>query len=303
MFVEHEGFIRFIGVCCPRFDIPSRKTIREDCFRLFIAGRVKLKEFFKNTCAGRVSITTDGWTSAQNFNYIIINFRRIQSHKGVDVGEAVANCLEEWGLKSLFTVTVDNASSNDTAVTYLKDKLYTWGTNMMGGKYLHMRCVAHIVNLIVGAGLEEMGLSVRRVREAVRWVVASPAREQSFQKIVDFKEIESSRKLCLDVPTRWNSTFLMLDVAALYESAFKLYEQEEPTFKIDLEAKRYKDVELGPPSAEDWKSVRTLTKYLKFFYETVVPMRVGERAELDKYLSGEREEMGPPGKPYDVLGW
>ncbi|CAN1176862.1 Putative AC transposase [Linum perenne] len=465
MFVEHEGFIRFIGVCCPRFDIPSRKTIREDCFRLFIAGRVKLKEFFKNTCAGRVSITTDGWTSVQNFNYIcvtahyvgkdwklhkkIINFRRIQSHKGVDVGEAVANCLEEWGLKSLFTVTVDNASSNDTAVTYLKDKLYTWGTNMMGGKYLHMRCVAHIVN--VGAGLEEMGLSVRRVREAVRWVVASPAREQSFQKNVDFKEIESSRKLCLDVPTRWNSTFLMLDVAALYEYAFKLYEQEEPIFKIDLEAKRYKDV-------VDWKSVRTLTKYLKFFYEltlvasgtkyvtshlflkelsrlvyhvykmernddedirnmafkmkdkvfkywseheetnvrlnhlmylapifdpryrwsiitytlpklhgsergeelcieireeliamfnvykenhertlslsttslssqgkttnvevregdendgdddffddyTVVPMRVGERAELDKFLSGEREEMGPPGKSYDVLGW
>ncbi|CAN1233197.1 Putative AC transposase [Linum perenne] len=129
---------------------------------------------------------------------------------------------------------------------------------MMGGKYLHMRCVAHIVN--VGAGLEEMGLSVRRVREAVRWVVASPAREQSFQKNVDFKEIESSRKLCLDVPTRWNSTFLMLDVAALYEYAFKLYEQEEPIFKIDLEAKRYKDV-------VDWKSVRTLTKYLKFFYE------------------------------------
>ncbi|CAN1198778.1 Putative AC transposase [Linum perenne] len=214
MFVDHEGFIRFIRVCCPRFDIPCRVTIREDCFRLFIAGRVKLKEFFKNTCAGRVSITTDGWTSVQNFNYIcitahyvgkdwklhkkIINFRRIQSHKGVDVGDAVANCLEEWGLKSLFTVTVDNASANDTAVTYLKDKLYTWGTNMMGGKYLHMRCVAHIVNLIVVAGLEEMGLSVRQT---------------------------------------------------------------------DLEAKRYKDVVLGPPSAEDWKSVRNLTKYLKFFYE------------------------------------
>ncbi|CAN1145690.1 Zinc finger BED domain-containing protein RICESLEEPER 2 [Linum perenne] len=36
---------------------------------------------------------------------------------------------------------------------------------------------------------------------------------------------------------------------------------------------------------------------------TVVPIRVGERAKLDKYLLGEREEMGPPGKPYDVLGW
>ncbi|CAN1248573.1 Zinc finger BED domain-containing protein RICESLEEPER 2 [Linum perenne] len=32
-------------------------------------------------------------------------------------------------------------------------------------------------------------------------------------------------------------------------------------------------------------------------------MRVGERAELDKYIAREREEIGKPGKPYDVLGW
>ncbi|CAN1248575.1 Zinc finger BED domain-containing protein RICESLEEPER 2 [Linum perenne] len=78
---------------------------------------------------------------------------------------------------------------------------------MMSGKYLHMRCVAHIVNLIVGVGLEEIGLSTRRVREAVRWVVASPSREQSFHKIAVFKKINSNRKLCLDVPSRWNSTY------------------------------------------------------------------------------------------------
>ncbi|CAN0914821.1 Zinc finger BED domain-containing protein RICESLEEPER 2 [Linum grandiflorum] len=283
IFVEHQGFRRFMVVCCPMFIIPSRRSIREDCFRLFLDGRDKLKEFFKTTCDGRVSITTDGWTSVQNFNYIcitthfvgkdwklhkkIINFRRIKSHKGVDVGEAIAGCLEEWGLKSIFTVTVDNASANDTAVTYLKEQLKIWGTSVMDGNYLHMRCVAHIVNLIVGVGLEEMGLSIRRVREAIRWVCGSPSREQYFRELADFKRIESKKKLSLDVPTRWNSTFIMLDTALIFERAFEAVCNLDPTFSADLKTKKWKNVVLGPPTDDDWKSVKNLTNYLKFFHE------------------------------------
>ncbi|CAN1136510.1 Putative AC transposase, partial [Linum perenne] len=35
----------------------------------------------------------------------------------------------------------------------------------------------------------------------------------------------------------------------------------------DLLAKRYNNLVLGPPRAEDWTSIRNLTKYLKFFYD------------------------------------
>ncbi|CAN1221315.1 Zinc finger BED domain-containing protein RICESLEEPER 2 [Linum grandiflorum] len=303
IFVEHQGFRRFMVICCPMFIIPSRRSIREDCFTLFLDGREKLKEFFKTTCDGRVSITTDGWTSVQNFNYIIINFRRIKIHKGVDVCEAIAGCLEEWGLKSIFTVTVDNASANDTAVTYLKDQLKNWGTSVMDGNYLHMRCVAHIVNLIVGVGLEEMGLSVRRVREAIRWVCGSPAREQYFRELADFKRIESKKNFSLDVPTRWNSTYIMLDTALIFERAFKVVCNLDPTFSADLKTKKWKSVVLGPPTDDDWKSVKNLTNYLKFFHELTLVASVGERAELEKYLTSEREEMEENGKPFDVLGW
>ncbi|CAN1792689.1 Zinc finger BED domain-containing protein DAYSLEEPER [Linum perenne] len=71
-FVAHRGFQRFMFVCCPEFDIPSRRAIREDCFKLFIAERQKLKDYLKTACAGRVSITTDTWTSVQNLNYMCI---------------------------------------------------------------------------------------------------------------------------------------------------------------------------------------------------------------------------------------
>ena len=61
----------------------------------------------------------------------------------------ITNCLLEWGLDNVFTITVDNASSNDVTVKEISKKLSNWGTNIMDGDHLHVRCMAHILNLIV----------------------------------------------------------------------------------------------------------------------------------------------------------
>ncbi|CAN0879859.1 Putative AC transposase [Linum grandiflorum] len=275
-FVEKEGFRGVMKEASPLFKMPCRKTIRADCLRLFLDGIVNLKSFFKSNCIGRVSITTDCWTSIQNFNYIcitahfvgvdwklhrkIINFCRILSHKGVDIADVVGDCLEKWGLRNICSVTVDNASANDTAIQCLKEKFFTWGTNMLQGKYLHMRCVAHVTNLIVGQGLSELGMSVRRVREAVRFVRSSPARFARFEECIVFSHIESTKTVSLDVPTRWNSTFLMLESAIPFEAAFKRLED-------DLTAKSYDNQIIGPPQHEDWVSVRKLLPFLGAFYD------------------------------------
>ncbi|CAN1787344.1 Zinc finger BED domain-containing protein RICESLEEPER 2 [Linum perenne] len=271
-FVEHDGFIRFMIICCPDFRIPCLKTIRSECFKIFLLSKARLKEFFKNSCAGRVSITTDTWTSVQNLNYMcitahyvgkdwklhkkIINFTKITSHKG-DEGAKLAECLEEWGLKNVFTVTLDNASTNDVACTFLKEKLETWGTSFMSGRYLHVRCVALIVNLVVNGGLNEIGMSVNRVREAMRWVRSS----------VTAQNEQSKRMVSLDCQTRWNSTFLMLDTALVYERVFTVLDVIDPTFKEALFARKTSSgVPIGAPTTEDWKLVRNLTKFLKFFH-------------------------------------
>ncbi|CAN1769628.1 hypothetical protein LINPERHAP1_LOCUS11342 [Linum perenne] len=62
-FVEHDGFMWFMFICYPNFRIPCRKTIRTECFKIFLLSKARLKEFFKDSCASRVSITTDKWTS------------------------------------------------------------------------------------------------------------------------------------------------------------------------------------------------------------------------------------------------
>ena len=94
----------------------------------------------------------------------IINFCPISSHKGVDMATCITNCLLEWGLDNVFAITVDNASSNDVTVKKMSKKLSNWGTNIMDGDHLHVRCMAHVLNLIVQDGLKEIGKSVKLVR-------------------------------------------------------------------------------------------------------------------------------------------
>ncbi|CAN0925081.1 Putative AC transposase [Linum grandiflorum] len=233
---------------------------------------------------------------------MIINFCEIKSYRGSDIGEAIAICLEEWNLKNIFCITTDNATANDTAIVHLKKKFATWGDSIFGGKYLHMRCVAHILNLIVSDGLEEVDMSVRRVREAVRWVRSSPARILACKKCVVFKQMDPKSLLRLDVATRWNSTYLMLETAEKFEEPFLLLEQSDRAFKYDLIAKRHNNMVIGTPRAEDWSSIRHLMKYLKFFYDLTLVASGSSYVTSHLFL----REMGKDPKSkhmFDILGW
>ncbi|KAF2304059.1 hypothetical protein GH714_026722 [Hevea brasiliensis] len=276
MFVEGEGFKEFMEVTQPKFRIPSRWTVSRDCYDLYMEERKKLKNYFQNSNQ-RVCITTDTWTSLQRINYMcitvhyvddnwtlhkkILNFCPITSHKGDDIGMAVESCLLNWGIKRVFTVTVDNASSNDVAIAYLKKKIVGWGFSILNCKYLHMRCIAHIINLVVVDGLKETNVSVKRVREAVRYIRQSPARLQKFKSCCEMEGIESKSSLCLDVCTRWNSTYLMLNVAQKFENAFDRYATIDPCFKFDLQSSD------GLPDSLDWENVRRLVDFLGHFYD------------------------------------
>lgn len=169
----------------------------------------------------------------------VINFCQICSHKGKDIRRAVETCLSDWDLDDkVLTVTVDNASSNDTACDYLKSKLVKQSDHsILEGKWMHVRCIAHIMNLIVQKGLKELGGSIDRIRATVQWVKLSPARLKRFKDFSIFEKIERGKSLCLDVPTRWNSTYLMLSVAIEYERAFDRLAKEDSVYVRDLQVK------------------------------------------------------------------
>ncbi|XP_010548831.1 PREDICTED: zinc finger BED domain-containing protein RICESLEEPER 1-like [Tarenaya hassleriana] len=288
-FVEGVGFRHFCSIACPTFVIPSRKIIAKEVYQLFLSEKDALKSLL-NDNKQRVSFTTDIWTSITTVSYMvvtahfidiswrlnrrIISFRPISNHKGETIARQFEKCLNDWGIDKVFTITVDSASANDSAIRLLKHRLSFVNVNtlVLNGEYLHMRCGAHILNLIVKEGLSDMGDSVIGIRNAIKYVRSSDARLQSF------KSREGSGKftrgsLVLDCTTRWNSTFLMLTSALKYRETFERMEVEdklyEAYFHEDDESRSSKK-RIGPPSESDWDNARRLVHILKVFYDSTL---------------------------------
>ncbi|KAI5323471.1 hypothetical protein L3X38_032543 [Prunus dulcis] len=275
-FVDGEGFRHFCSVACPRFIPPSRRTLARDLLALYYDEKQLLKA---KLAAYRVSLTTDTWTSVQNINYMVLtahfldddwmlhkrvlNFCVIQNHKGRTIGRLIEKCLIDWGIERVLTITLDNASANDKAVSYLQNKMKDWpnGGLLLDGVHLHMRCCAHIVNLIVTDGLKELHNSVKSIRDAVMYVRSSPQRLETFKSCIEKDKIDCKGLVVLDVPTRWNSTYMMLEAALKFKKAFSRLEDEDGHFKS------YFGRGNTPPVEEDWANAVVFVKFLKSFYE------------------------------------
>ena len=75
------------------------------------------------------------------------------------------------------------------------------------GDFFHVRCCAHILNLIVQEGLKVAKKALYNIREIVKYVKASEGRLRQFHKRVEEVHLEDiSSFLRLDVSTRWNAT-------------------------------------------------------------------------------------------------
>ncbi|KAL3019306.1 hypothetical protein AAZX31_05G076000 [Glycine max] len=81
-----------------------------------------------------------------------------------------------------------------------------------------MRCV-HILNLIVNSGLKEIDNFVLRICAAVKYIRSSPSRLMSFKECSEMLNIEYKGHICLNVETRFNSTYLMLDATLKHRKA------------------------------------------------------------------------------------
>ena len=60
---------------------------------------------------------------------VLVTFFQVKNHKGETIGRKIEKCLESWIIGRVFTITVDNASSNDVAISYLKNRMEDWNTH------------------------------------------------------------------------------------------------------------------------------------------------------------------------------
>ncbi|KAK4605841.1 hypothetical protein RGQ29_000218 [Quercus rubra] len=278
-FVEGYGFQRYATTLQPKLrirDISSRQTVARDVISIYGVEREKLRGALKGR---RVCLTMDTWTSIQNMCYMsltghfigddwklhkrILNICQVEDHKGETIGRKIEMSLCEWGINGIFTLKVDNASSNGATIKFLENVTKNWEGTILEHEFLHMRCCAHILNLIVGDGMREINAS--KVREAVRYVKSSPNRNQTFVGFVERLGIESKSLLFLDVPTRWNFTYLMLETAQKFEKVFIRMDFEDDSYSSYFMNKENSGG-MGSPSSIDFQNCRTFVGFLKLFY-------------------------------------
>ncbi|XP_049363284.1 zinc finger BED domain-containing protein RICESLEEPER 2-like [Solanum verrucosum] len=185
----------------------------------------------------------------------------VVDHKGEIIAKAIESCLVDWGIQNLLTVTFDNATGNDAR------RISDWKGVIMENNFLHVKCNAHILNLIVKEGLSEQNKSISRVRNVVKYVLSSCARTTYFKAYVDKVKLDTRGLLSLDVEMRWNSIYLMLNTAVKFEKAFsRMYIDDHKYFKYFLDSCG----KIEHPSSEDWRDVNVFLKFLEIFYQTTL---------------------------------
>lgn len=181
-----------------------------------------------NSNQGIIVVTTDIWTTSnQKRGYMVVIAHYIDDswnlcskilrfmyvpapHNAKTLTKALMECLVAWSIDcKLSTLTLDNCSVNFCMMEKMKDKL-RHDNLLLKGELLHMKCCAHILNLIVQQGLSAIQSGIESIRESVVFWTATPKRVEKFEEMKDGVSLSSKRKLDLDCKTRWNSTYLML---------------------------------------------------------------------------------------------
>ncbi|GKB81667.1 zinc finger BED domain-containing protein RICESLEEPER 2-like protein [Tanacetum coccineum] len=166
----------------PRYTHVSRSTLKRDAMKLWLAAKQEIIDSFGNINAC-VNLTTDVWSAPHGVpgSYMcvtahwiepgtwqmmkrVISFEEFSSpHTGGALFKMLTKSISNFNLEDkVMSITLDNASNNTSALDKLKLKYEP----PIGGRFYHSRCVAHIINLVMQAGLEV--LAVDAIRESFK---------------------------------------------------------------------------------------------------------------------------------------
>ena len=198
----------------PRYRPPSRHTISEKIIPAWCqAERDKLHRELK--AARAVSLTSDGWTSRNTVGYLTITAHFLQNwelkskvlqtemfegnHTGENIGRELASALQKWEIKDKVKVmTVDNAANMGVGV-------------FQAGIELKLGCFAHCINLASNkaTAVPEIARVLGKIRKLVTLFHKSDIATEVLTETQKALQVPLHR-LVMDVKTRWNSTFDMI---------------------------------------------------------------------------------------------
>jgi hypothetical protein len=271
----------------------SRQTTARDMVKFYNERMVNLIGTFKND-VGSVCLTSDIWSGKAKEDYLSVVAHFVNSkwelekrllalrlidgkHSGANIANLVATVIDEYSLtEKVFAITLDNASSNNVAMKFLRPFLCGYlgvpvpdsslGTNAsddgLSTMFLHQHCSCHVINLIVKAGLDPIRTYLDDFRTAITFSNASNQHIAAYKSYCMSMAIRP-RKFGVDMDVRWNSTYLMIKHLLPHKSTFSVFIKTQ--YPLD---------EDGTPLLTDnhWAIAEKVLSFLELFYESTIAL-------------------------------
>jgi len=239
--VECEEWRQMIAKFDPRYRFHNRHTLKENIINLFDE-KLKVVKLVVRQIPGKVALTSDMWTASNSSSFLSLTLHYVDSswklknflldiipievrHSGYNMANAIMEVLRKFGLaEKTLALTTDNASSMITCGEFIVEELEEEFQNL---DFAHYRCAAHVLNLAVNKGLNLISGSVKKVRSLMSYIKSSQPVRDSLKTLCKVKGIEYLAPE-LDVNTRWNSTFYMLEKWKRMEPALNLLAADNP---------------------------------------------------------------------------
>ncbi|KAL0320582.1 UNVERIFIED_CONTAM: Zinc finger BED domain-containing protein RICESLEEPER 1 [Sesamum radiatum] len=269
--VDHVGFKVFVKNLQPMFEVNNNGAIELDCMAIYSKEKQKVYEAIHHL-HGRINLAVDMWGSPESSEYIcltanyidedwrlqkkMLNFISLDpSHTDDILSEVIIKSLTDWAIdRKLFSMTFDHCSAHEVMVCRVKDWLSQNRPLLKNGDLFDVRCVTHLLKSIVQEVMEACRDVTHKIRESVRHVKSSQTVLGKFNEIAQQVGINSGRRLVLDCPMQWNSTYMMLEAAIEYRGAFCLLQEHDASYSKAL-------------SEMEWEWASSVAGYIKFLLE------------------------------------
>lgn len=269
--VEHVGFKIFVKNLQPMFEVITTSVVESDCLTIYAKERQKVLEIIRNL-HGRISLAVGMWSSPENVDYLsltanyiddnwklqrkILNFLTLDSSQTEDtLSDLVIKCLMDWDVdRKLFAMTLDDCFSYDDIASRTKNWLSQNRPLLKNGELYDMRCASHLMKSLLHDSMESLKEVSVKIRESVRYVKSSLVTQGKFEEFAQQVRITTEKRLCLDNPMRWNSTYLMLDTALEYRGAFYLLQEHDSAYTTSI-------------SDEEWQWASLVSSFMKLLVE------------------------------------
>ena len=216
--VDEESFKKLVQHLDPSFQM-SRRTLQRRIDDLFKLKQRRLHDVLKES-KFKMAITTDDWRSTAIRSYAVVTIHFIditgklrhfmldfRRHQHPHSGKSLSNLLEDVLMTAaidgkLVSVTTDNAAYNINGINILNGRL--GDVNLK-----HVRCIAHVLNLIVKKAISNNSTELDSVRDVVTYIRSSSRRLEVLQGAAVGLN-QQFLTPSLDCETRWNSTLDMI---------------------------------------------------------------------------------------------